>query len=340
MIYTRTPFRMSFLGGGTDYQPFFNKYGGSVISTTFDKYTYVSVRHLPRFFEYRNQLTYSKIEKVVNIEDMEHPMVRSAMQYLNMEDLFINYDADLPARSGLGSSSSFAVGLLNAFHALKGHYVGKYQLAKEAIYVERELCREDGGWQDQIATAYGGLNRIDFEGNDFKVRPIIITEERKKRLEENLMLFFTGFTRLSSVIASEQVKATKDKTAELLEMLRLVDEGERILEDRHMDIDEFGRLMNETWQLKRGITNKISTNALDELYAAGLKNGALGGKLLGAGGGGFFVFYVPKERQSSVRKALSEFQYVPVAFEANGTEVLYYRPENYDFTEKREDESI
>lgn len=186
-----------------------------MISTTFDKYAYVSVRHLPRFFDYRNQIAYSKIEKVVDINDIEHPMVRNAMKYLNMHELHISYDADLPARSGLGSSSSFAVGLLNAFHALKGHYASDQQLAEEAIHVERILCGENGGWQDQIAAAFGGLNRIDFQGNSFKVKPIIITKNRKQQLEDNLMLYFTGFSRFSSDIAAAQIKATKDKSAEL-----------------------------------------------------------------------------------------------------------------------------
>lgn len=334
MIYTKTPFRMSFFGGGTDYQPFFAEHGGSVISTTFDKYCYVSVRHLPKFFEYSNQVTYSKIERVKNVDELEHPMVRNAMKYLDMHELCISYDADLPARSGLGSSSSFAVGLLSAFHALKGHYVSKRQLAEEAIHLERDLCAESGGWQDQIAVAMGGFNRIDFTGNTFETRPIIIAKERKQQLECNLMMFFTGFSRFSSEIASEQVKATKDKIQQLLEIKELVNIGERILTDRHGDINEFGRLLHYTWQLKRGITNKISTNALDEIYETAMKNGALGGKLLGAGGGGFFVFYVPEERQQQVRAVLSHLLYIPFKFENSGTQILYYQPEDYELNEE------
>lgn len=325
---------MSFFGGGTDYQPFFEEHGGSVLSTTFDKYCYVSVRHLPRFFEYKTQITYSKIEKVQDITDIEHPMVRNAMQLLNMHEMCISYDADLPARSGLGSSSSFAVGLLNAFHALKGHYVSKHKLAEEAIYLERTLCNENGGWQDQIAAAYGGFNRINFTGNTFEVKPVIITKQRKQQLEENLMMFFTGFARFSSEIAGAQISATKNKTQELKEMLQLVDEAEKVLTDRHGDLNEFGRLLHHTWELKRGITNKISTSVLDEMYQTAIQNGALGGKLLGAGGGGFFVFYVPKERQEAVRKALGNLLYIPFCFENNGTEILYYQPEDYDLFEK------
>lgn len=332
MIYTKTPFRMSFFGGGTDYKPFFEEYGGSVISTSFDKYCYVSVRHLPRFFDYRNQLTYSKIEKTASVDEIEHPMVRNAMKMLNMDELFISYDADLPARSGLGSSSSFAVGLLNAFHALKGHYISKEELAAEAIYLERDMCAESGGWQDQIAVAYGGLNRINFYPGRFEVKPIIITNQRKELLNSNLMMFFTGFSRLSSEIAEEQVKATHDKSAELLELLKLVDEGERILSNRHIDLDDFGRLLDTSWRLKRGITKKISSDALDMIYDTAIKHGALGGKLLGAGGGGFFVFYVPEEKHFAVKSALKKLLYVPFRFENSGTEVLYYQPEDYDIS--------
>ena len=328
MIISQTPFRMSFLGGGTDYPPFFKEHGGSVISTTFNKYCYVSIRHIPRFFVHRNQVTYSRIERTRSVVEIEHPMVRNALLHLEMKDLSINYDADLPARSGLGSSSSFSVGLLNALHALRGEYINKYALAKEAIYIERTLCRESGGWQDQIATAYGGLNRIDFAGDSFMVRPILISRPRKEQLDNNLMLFFTGFSRLSSEIAAEQVKHIKDKTAELKEMLQLVDEGERILTGAGCNLDEFGRLLHHTWQIKRGITGKISTNTLDEIYAKALKNGALGGKLLGAGGGGFFLFYVHQQDQSRLKNALSQLLHVPFAFEDNGSEILYYQPEN------------
>lgn len=329
MIFTKTPFRMSFFGGGTDIQDYFKEYGGAVLSTTFDKYCYVSVRHLPRFFDYKNQLTYSKIEKTMEVDEIEHPLVRNAMKYMDMHELCISYDADLPARSGLGSSSSFAVGLLNAFHALKGHYADKEQLAREAIYVERVLCGESGGWQDQIAAAYGGLNRIDFGVNGFEINPVIIQKKRKEQLNKNILLFFTGFSRFSSMIEKEKAKAIHDKTADLREMAKMVDIGERILTDRHGDLDDFGRLLHESWQLKRGIGSCVSTDVLDEIYLKAIQNGALGGKLLGAGGGGFFIFYVPEERHGAVREALSQLLYVPFQFEESGTKVLYYRPEDY-----------
>lgn len=329
MIITKTPFRMSFFGGGTDFQPYFEEYGGAVLSTTFDKYAYVSVRHLPRFFEYRNLLKYSKIEETIQVDEIEHPMVRNAMKLLDMHDLCISYDADLPARSGLGSSSSFAVGLLNAFHSLKGQFASKEQLAKEAIYVEREMCEESGGWQDQIAAAYGGMNRINFGPDGFEVNPIIIQKERKEQLNNNLMMFFTGFSRFSSEIEREKTKNMKDKLAELKAMVQLVDAGEQILTDRHSDLDEFGRLLNHTWKLKRGLGSTVSTNSIDEIYAKAMANGALGGKLLGAGGGGFLVFYVPQSRQECVREAMKDMLYIPFSFEDSGTKVLYYRPEEY-----------
>lgn len=320
---------MSFFGGGTDYPQFFEENGGCVLSATVDKFCYVSVRHLPRFFEYKNQLTYSRIERTVNVDEIEHPMVRNAMKFQKMEELFVSYDADLPARSGLGSSSSFAVGLLNAFHALKGQYASKEQLSKEAIYVERVLCAEEGGWQDQIAAAYGGINRINFGPNGFEVAPIIIQQERRQQLNQNLLMFFTGFSRYSSEIERDKVKAVNANIAELQEMKRLVDEGEAVLTNRNGNLDEFGRLLHYAWQLKRGISSKVSTELLDEIYQKAINHGAIGGKLLGAGGGGFFIFYTPEGRQAEVKEALSDLLYVPFQFEDSGTQILYYHPENY-----------
>ena len=329
MIYTKTPFRMSFLGGGTDVRAYFEEHGGAVLSTTFDKFCYVSVRHLPRFFEHRSQLTYSKIERVTHVSEIEHPMVRNAMDFLDMHDLCISYDADLPARSGLGSSSSFAVGLLNAFHALKGQYASKEQLAKEAIHVEREMCAESGGWQDQIAAAYGGMNRITFGPNGFEVTPIIIQNERKEKLNRNLQMFFTGFSRFSSRIEEEKIRTIRDKTADLKEMVQLVDIGEAILTDRHGDLDEFGRLLDAAWQLKKRSASGVSRDELDAIYQKAIAHGAIGGKLLGAGGGGFFVFYTPEEYQPAVKAALEHLTYIPFRFETGGTKILYYIPEDY-----------
>ena len=331
MIITRAPFRVSFCGGGSDLPSFYEKYGGSVISTTFDKYCFVTVSHLPRFFDYKNQITYSKIERTNTIEEIEHPAVREAMKYLNMHELRMVYEADLPARSGLGTSSSFAVGMLNAFYALKGKYADKMQLAKDAIYVERVLCNESGGVQDQIAASFGGLNRINFSSEGYNVHPIVIEAERKKKLNENLMLFFTGFSRFSSDIAKSQEKATRDKTTELKEMLGLVDDAEKVLTSKG-DLNEFGRLLDYTWKLKRGITSDISNNSIDELYTRAIRAGAIGGKLLGAGGGGFLLFYVEKDKQFAVLKELKELLYVPFEFENVGTRVLYYKAENFDIS--------
>lgn len=315
---------------------FFNEHGGAVISTSFDKYCYVTVRHLPPFFEYTSELVYSKIEQVGDIDKIEHPLVRNAAKYLDMHELRINYEADLPARTGLGTSSSFAVGLLNAFYALKGKYAGKKQLADEAIYVERELCKENGGWQDQIAASFGGFNRINFRDNGYEVSPIIISPERKKRLNGNLMLFFTGFSRFSSEIQQSTVSSIKDKTQQLKEMLSLVDTAQEILVDDKSDLDDFGRLLDTTWRLKRQTGGKISNDSIDALYERGIKAGALGGKLLGAGGGGFLVFYVQPEKQNAVSEAMKDLLYVPFAFENGGTQILYYAPEFYNVENRRE----
>ena len=329
MIITQTPFRMSFFGGGTDYPEFFKENGGSVISTTFDKYCYVTVRHLPRFFDYKNQVTYGIIERTNSADEIKHPAVREAMKYLDMRELRIVYEADLPARTGLGTSSSFAVGMLNAFYALKGKYADKRKLADDAIHLERELCNESGGIQDQIAVSFGGLNRIDFSGMGYNVTPVIISIDRKKALNENLMLFFTGFSRMSSEIADKQKKNTKNKLKELNEMKSLVDDAEKVLTSK-CDLNEFGRLLDYSWKLKRGITDEISTSAIDQIYEKALNAGAVGGKLLGAGGGGFLLFYVEKDKQPKVKEALEDFLYVPFEFEDAGTRIMYYQPEFYE----------
>lgn len=331
MIITKTPFRMSFFGGGTDIESFFREYGGAVLSTTFDKYCYVTVRHLPRFFDYSTELAYSHIERVTDIDSIKHPAIRETMKMLDMRDIRLTYEADLPARSGLGTSSSFAVGMLNAFYCLKGKYATKKKLADDAIYLERVLCNEAGGWQDQIAVSYGGMNRIDFSGSGYEVKPIIISPERKKQLNDNLLMFFTGFTRFSSDVQKENAKGRESRLTQLKEMLFLVDDAEKVLTDKHCDLDEFGRLLDHTWKLKRQTGTGISTDSIDELYDKGIKAGAIGGKLLGAGGGGFFVFYVPKERQESVRRKMSSLLYIPFEFETNGSTVIHYTPESYAF---------
>lgn len=330
MIITKTPFRMSFFGGGTDIPEFFKKNGGAVISTSFNKYCYVNVRHLPRFFDYSTELSYSKTERVTDVEDIQHPAIRNAMKFLDMHEIRLTYEADLPARSGLGTSSSFAVGMLNAFYALKGKYVDKKKLADEAIYLERELCQEAGGWQDQIAASYGGFNRINFTNDGYEVLPIIISPDRKKQLNDNLMMFFTGFTRFSSDVQKANSVEIEGKMVQLKEMLSLVDDAEKILSDKSVDLDEIGRLLDHTWKLKRQTGNAVSTSNIDILYDKGIKAGALGGKLLGAGGGGFLVFYVCPEHQQAVKEAMKGLMYIPFRFEDGGTRVIHYTPEFYE----------
>jgi D-glycero-alpha-D-manno-heptose-7-phosphate kinase len=335
MIITKTPFRMSFFGGGTDMEPFFREYGGAVLSTTFDKYCYVTVRHLPRFFDYTTELAYSRMERVKNVEEINHPAVRNAMKMLDMHEIRLTYEADLPARSGLGTSSSFAVGMLNAFHCLKGKYADKKKLADQAIYLERVLCQEAGGWQDQIAAAFGGLNRIEFNKNGtYDVRPIIVHPERKQQLNDNLLMFFTGFTRFSSEMQKANAAGYAEKIRQLRQMYLLVNDAEAVLEDKNSDLDDFGRLLDTTWRLKRQTGGAITTDSIDGLYEKGIEAGALGGKLLGAGGGGFLVFYVQPEKREAVMNAMKQLLYVPFRFEDGGTQVIHYTPETYEPRER------
>ncbi len=332
MIITKTPFRMSFFGGGTDMESFFNEYGGAVLSTTFDKYCYVNVRHLPPFFDYTSEFSYSKIERVTGVDEIMHPAIRNAMQMLDMDEIRLTYEADLPARSGLGTSSSFAVGMLNAFYALKGKYADARKLADEAIYLERVLCNEAGGWQDQVAAAFGGFNRIEFKDGRYDVYPVIISPERKAELNNSLLMFFTGFSRFSSDVQKANGLDKSSKIAQLKEMYSLVGDAEKVLTDKHSDLDEFGRLLDYTWKLKRQTGAAVSTDSIDSLYQRGMDAGALGGKLLGAGGGGFLVFYVQPELQDKVKEALSDLLYIPFKFEEGGSRVIYYAAENWEKT--------
>lgn len=281
------------------------------------------------FFDYTTELSYAKTERVTDVESIEHPAIREAMKMLDMHEIRLTYEADLPARSGLGTSSSFAVGMLNAFYALKGKYADKRKLADDAIYLERVLCKESGGIQDQIAASFGGFNKISFNADGYTVSPVIISPERKLRLNDNLMLFFTGFSRFSSDIQVEAEKSLKSKEAQLLEMLQLVDEAEQVLTSK-TDLTEFGKLLDYTWKLKRGITSKVSTDSIDAIYDKAIKAGATGGKLLGAGGGGFLLFYVEADKQKNVHEALEDLLYVPFEFETAGTQVIHYTPESYE----------
>ncbi len=329
MIITKTPFRMSFFGGGTDIPSFFNNHGGAVISTTFDKYCYVNVRHMPPFHPYMSELVHNRFERVNDIDKIEHPLIRECMRLHDIHEIRLTYEGDLPARTGLGTSSTFAVGMLNAFCALKGKMMSKRQLALEAIHVERDILQEYGGWQDQVAAAYGGLNRIDFKDGDFVVHPIVISPDRKKELDENLLLFYTGIQRFSSEIQADTFSKPIDKTQQLKDMLALVDKAESVLCDKKESLNEFGKLLDMTWKLKRGTGSKVSNGSIDELYNKAIRAGALGGKLLGAGGGGFLLFYCEKDKQESLKKALEQLMIVPFYFENEGAQILYYSPQNY-----------
>jgi len=314
---------MSFFGGGTDYNPYFKKYGGSVISTTINKYCYVTLRHLPPFFGHKYQIKWSHVEGVNRIEDIKHPSVRACLQYLGEEDISLTHDGDLPARSGLGSSSSFTVGMLNALHALRGEYASAEQLAKEAIHIEQDILRENVGVQDQVAAAYGGFNRIHFSRNGIDVCPIIISPKRKSELEGRIMLFFTGLQRIASEIAQEQVAGIERNLKELASIKDLTERAAQVL---HNDgsLRDFGLLLDEMWNLKKGLSSRISNERIDDIYERAKKAGAVGGKLMGAGGGGFIFFYVEPEDQENVKKALSDLLYIPFEFTANGSEIIFY----------------
>ena len=342
MIISKTPFRISFFGGGTDFPQFFNEYGGKVISTTIDKYCYVNVRRLPQFFEYTDEIIYSKIEQVKSIDEINHPMVRNCLKLTELKNIKVYYDADLPARTGLGTSSSFAVGLLNCLLKLKNDeifrdiynvdnmYKYKAKIADMAIHVEREMCNESGGIQDQIAASFGNLNFINMGkeyDNGYFVKNIKLAPNEKNKFNENLMMFFTGISRNSFEIQSKTESNLKDNINRLLEMNKLVDEAYLYLINNNFD--EFGRLLDWTWQLKRSLNKNISNSQVDELYAIAKECGAYGGKLLGAGGGGFFVFYVPGEKQECVMKAMEGLLYVPFDFEDGGTQIVHYAPETY-----------
>lgn len=335
MIVTSTPLRISFFGGGTDYPVWYREHGGSVLSTTIDKSCYITCRHLPPFFEYHSRVSYSRVENVTRNEMIEHPSVRACLQYMGIDEgIEIHHVADLPARTGLGTSSAFTVGLLHALYALKNQMRDKRALAAEAIHVERDLLQEAVGAQDQVSVAHGGFNRINFGQDDsIDVRRVVAPKARVAELEERLALYFTGFSRTASEIAQEQLKVTPHKKQELNSMLQLVDEAEAILAGPNRSMDEFGRLLHEGWKIKRSLTQKISNASIDEIYEAGMSAGALGGKLLGAGGGGFMLFYVPPERRNALREKLKGLLCVPISFSNRGSHVIVYEPEEvYDKT--------
>ena len=321
MIVTKTPFRMSFFGGGTDFPEFYRMNGGTVLSTTFDKYCYVSLRSLPPLYPYASEFVYSRTERVSDNSEILHPTIREAMISLGMERVHLSYDADLPARSGLGTSSAFAVGMLHAMRVARGEAVTPFLLAREAIRLERELCAESGGVQDQIAAAYGGFNRIDFDGYGFSVTPVSVSPERRAALCDSLMLFFTGVSRFSMQLQEAHRSAISQKTWELCRMRDMARTAVDLLEG-DTSLDEFGAMLHEGWCLKRSVTDEITNDYLDSLYEKARAAGALGGKLLGAGGGGFLLFYVKPEKQEAVRRALSSLREVSFSFTDKGSELI------------------
>lgn len=339
MITTRTPLRISFFGGGTDYPVWYREHGGSVLATTIDKSCYVTCRWLPPFFEYHSRITYSQYENVSSNEEIRHPAVRGCLKFLGIEDgVEIHHIADLPARTGLGTSSAFTVGLLLGLYALNNQMRDKRSLAADAIFVEQEVIGEAVGAQDQVSAAYGGFNRIDFgQDGTIDTRPILASPSRLTELENNLVLYFTGFSRTASKIAQEQIQLTPLRQQELHLMHQMVDEAQGIVMDPNRNLSDFGKLLNESWQIKRKLTGKISNPVIDEIYEAGRSAGALGGKLLGAGGGGFMLFFVPPERQAAVRKRLENLLCIPFRFSNKGSQVVVYEPEEpYDATLSRE----
>lgn len=331
MIITKTPYRISFFGGGTDYPDWYQEHGGAVLATTIDKYCYISCRVLPQFFEHKHRIVYSNIENINSIDEIKHPAVRNILKWKKIsQGLEIHHDGDLPARSGLGSSSSFTVGLLQALDALDGCMQSKYELAETAIHIEQDLIKENVGSQDQVSAAFGGLNKIDFLKNDsFSVSPVILKKNRKKELESHLILFFTGVTRIASNIAEAQINNLKNKKEELFRMKEMVDEAIHILINEQYPIEEFGNLLHQNWKYKQTLSDKITTPKINEIYENALSVGAIGGKILGAGGGGFILFFAKPEKHEIIKKRLNDLVHVPFNFEELGSQVVLYQPNGF-----------
>jgi len=327
MIISRTPFRMSFFGGGTDYPTWFREYGGSVLATSINKYCYITCRYLPPFFEHKTRIAYSRVEMVAENNGIVHPAVRGTLQHMKIQEgLEIHHDGDLPARTGLGSSSAFTVGLLHALYALKQTMPTKLQLAKEAIHIEQEVLKENVGCQDQISTAFGGLSKIDFLPNgEFVINPIILREERIRQLQDHLLLYFTGFSRIASDIAKEQISLIQTKKKELNTIYQMVNEALTLLTAKN-NLEDFGKLLHESWQLKRTLSSKVSNSKIDEIYQTAIQAGALGGKILGAGGGGFLLLFARPEAHNQIHAKLNGLLKVPFRFENQGSQIIVYQP--------------
>jgi len=336
MIISRTPFRISFFGGGTDYPAWYRQHEGAVLAATIDKYCYISVRYLPPFFEHKFRVVYSKIESCVNVDEITHPAAREVLRFLGIDrGLEIHHDGDLPARSGIGSSSAFTVGFLNAMYALKGCMPSKRQLALEAIHIEQEILKETVGSQDQVQAAYGGVNHVTFHADDeFAIRPVTVSRERIQELNSHLMLFYTGIKRTAADVAQTYVNDIANKKRHLRITEDLVKEGMAILSSGQ-DLTAFGELMHEAWQVKRGLSDKVSNAEVDALYHKAREAGALGGKLTGAGGGGFMLLFVPPARRGTVCETLSHLIHVPFKFEFSGSQIIFLdHEEDYQAVEQ------
>lgn len=332
MIISRTPLRISLFGGGSDYPAFYEEHGGAVLSTAINKYCYINIRHLPPFFNYKYRIRYLEREEVKDINEIKHPSVRECLKFMDWKDgIEIVHSADLPSMSGIGSSSSFTVGLLNALYAMRGKMITKRQLALDAIHVEQDLIKENVGSQDQVAAAFGNLNKIVFGGNEkILVQPITIDMHRLMELHEHLLLFFVGFPRYASKIASEQVRNIPASTKDLLEMKAMVDEAIDIL--CNGDLVDFGDLLHCSWWIKRRLSNCITTDAIDAIYKRAIDAGSIGGKLLGAGGGGFMLFFAKPEMHDKIKAALSDLLYVPFGFQSLGSQIIYFERDVLDLS--------
>ena len=336
MIISRTPFRISFFGGGTDYPSWYRKHGGAVLATTIDKYCYLTCRYLPPFFEHKYHVVWSKIESCRSIDEIEHPAVRAILRHMGVDrGVEIHHDGDLPARSGMGSSSAFTVGLLHALYALQGRMPDKHTLAMESIHVEQDVMEETVGSQDQVSAAYGGLNHITFlPSGDISVRPVTITRDRAKELNSHLMLFYTGIRRTAANVAGSYVEDLEARRRPLRIMKELVEESVAVLSERE-DIHVFGELLHEAWQAKRSLSAQVSNPQVDDLYDQAVMAGAIGGKLTGAGGGGFLLLFVDPSRQQDVRTRLSDLIHVPFEFDFGGSQIVFFDPEK-DYSAQEE----
>jgi D-glycero-alpha-D-manno-heptose-7-phosphate kinase len=338
VIISRTPFRISFFGGGTDYPIWYKKYGGSVLCTTIDKYCYITCRALPPFFEHKFRVVYSKVELCQKFEEVQHPAVRETIRFLKINrGMEIHHDGDLPARSGMGSSSSFTVGLLHSLYAWTGKIVSKMQLAQESIHIEQNMIRETVGSQDQVAAAFGGLNKIVFHpSGEIDVQNLTLSKARQDELRSYLMLFYTGIKRTASDVADSYVSCLIKQKKMLLQMKEMVDEGVSIL-NSNTCICRFGDLLHHAWGLKRGLSKQVSNNKINRLYERARQSGAIGGKITGAGGGGFLLLFVPPSHQKNVREELSELIHVPIKIESEGSRIIFYDSYEEDYSQSFQD---